>query len=119
MGSVSSQWNGDDAMSRLSRGASRGNARALAHLHGHVLAAEPVDTGNMKGSTTFEAAPTTGDEFASGVLTVDTDYAVYVHERTDLKHPTGQDHFVSEPMERLQGELVAIQATEVARAFGN
>lgn len=114
---VTVEFKGPEAMSRLGTGARRGNAKALAFLTGVVKADEPVDTTNMRNQTNWEQVEGGGDAFASGMLTVDADYAVYVHERTDLTHETGKDHFVSDNLEDRQKELLAIQATEMRRAL--
>lgn len=51
----------------------------------------PIDTGKLKASAFFGAVNATGLKPGTHhvVVGVKTDYAIYVHERTELKHPNG------------------------------
>lgn len=71
----------------------------------------PVDTGTLKESAYVEEPQVAGNEIVvnfgyggpndkvnpkSGKPA--SEYAIYVHERTDLKHPTGKAKFLEDPL---------------------
>lgn len=76
----------------------------------------PVDTGRMRATHYVSPPMKTGrmivTEIGYGVA-----YAVYVHERDDLKHPVGTDHWLKKALEeRAQGMLGRL-ATKTERAL--
>lgn len=116
-GSVFVEWKGGDAFARISSGASRGNARALEQLRAQSEPLVPVEFGTLVGSAAVEQREGGGDAFADGTVSYDTPYAVFVHEIERNKHATGQAHFLSDPLETEQAQLIALQAAEVRRAI--
>lgn len=73
----------------------------------------PVDTSNLKNSAfTRPFAAGWATDVAVGYT---AEYAVYVHERTELRHEPGKEaKFLEKPMREKRGELLAIIAGEAA-----
>ena len=71
----------------------------------------PVDTSNLKNSGDTKPL---GHGWATDVVVFYTaEYAVYVHERTDLKHAPGKKaKFLEEPMKLMRPQLLAVIAGE-------
>jgi len=80
--------------------------RALAaaiYQEGFALLAEsvkecPVDKGRLRASG--YVSPPVDAENPAATVGYGTDYAIYVHERTELRHPVGKAKFLSDPMNR-------------------
>lgn len=66
----------------------------------------PVDTGRLR-STHYVSPPETGGGTIVSEVGVGTDYAVYVHERTEVYHAVGEAKFLEKALlKRAQGMLV-------------
>jgi hypothetical protein len=75
-------------------------------LHAEALAIEaasvplvPVDTGRLR-STHYVSPPERGSDTPRAEVGYGTDYAVYVHERTEIHHETGQAKFLEQPLQQ-------------------
>ncbi|HEX6827147.1 MAG TPA: hypothetical protein VF077_12590 [Nitrospiraceae bacterium] len=74
----------------------------------------PVDTGLLRSTGRVDLVPAEGLGVAV-LLSYGGEglapYAVYVHERTGLHHPVGQDHYLSQPLyEATAGMLERLSA---------
>lgn len=56
----------------------------------------PVDTGRLRQSANVSRPKPTGDPVA--ILSYGTDYALAVHERLEVNHPTGKAKFLEDPV---------------------
>lgn len=76
----------------------------------------PVDTGNLKGSAFTRAE---GQGFNTDVhVGYTASYAIYVHERLDLRHKPGkQAKYLSQPVEQHKDEIVKIVVDSALKAF--
>lgn len=94
-------------------------ARAMFEFGGRVMneaiQLTPIDTGELRSRAFVEGPFITDDEQYYAVVvgyekhTDKTDgdyYAVPVHERTGVHHPTGQAKFLEEPFKRLESEFL-------------
>jgi hypothetical protein len=75
----------------------------------------PVDTGRMR-ATHYVTQPLRDGESRVVEVGCATDYAVYVHERTDAQHPTGQAKFLQSAFEERASGFIERLAK---RAFEN
>jgi len=81
----------------------------------------PVDTGRMR-ATHYVTQPQKTPGGPVVEIGVGTDYAVYVHERTDLAHEVGQAKFYEQPLnesrsgyaERIRARTVDNMAKDVS-----
>lgn len=78
---------------------------AALYQEGFALIADsirevPVDFGRLRGS--HYVAPPAGETNPEVEVGYGTDYAAYVHERTELNHPVGKAKFLEDPMKRRQ-----------------
>ena len=99
--------------------------RALRRLGEEIMTdaklLTPVDTGALRASGHVQG-PTLGPEVAVtlGFGGPSAPYAVYVHERLDLRHPVGQAKFLEEPFKakasQIPERIAAEMRAEVARA---
>lgn len=105
------------ALGKISHEA-EGAAAAALYAEGFALDADmvpriPVDFGLLRGSH-YVAPPT----YSGGAIVVEvgvgTEYAVFVHERTELRHPTGEAKF----LERAIAARAPGMATRLAKAIG-
>lgn len=62
----------------------------------------PVDTGRLR-STGYVAPPQEGDDAPTVEVGYGTDYGIYVHERTELRHTVGEAKF----LEKAVNEAIA------------
>lgn len=98
-----------EAVKKAIRKQEKGIMGALAAaLHAEGLAIDakavnlcPVDTGRLRSSHFVAPAENPKDPFV--IVGFGTNYAVYVHERTDQRHsPPTQANFLRQPMEEAQ-----------------
>lgn len=85
-------------------------AKAALHQEGLELMAEavkrtPVDTGRLRASAYAKAEDGGGDQLRE-VVGFGADYALAVHERTEVRHETGQAKFLTSVLEERQGGFV-------------
>ena len=75
----------------------------------------PIDTGNLRASGTGNATITSSDSRgASGVVFYTADYAVYVHERTELRHNVGQSKFLETAIKKNLNRMVNSLGTNIS-----
>lgn len=66
----------------------------------------PVDTGRLR-DTAYVAPPVKSGGDIYVVLGFGTDYAIFVHERTDLRHRVGQAKFLSAAIDAMTRDFKA------------
>jgi hypothetical protein len=109
-------------LQRLMKEAPDAMADALLE-EAHALGADsvpltPLKRGRLRNSRFVELKKGKNPEATVGY---DTEYAVHVHERTELRHPVGQAKFLQEPFERRQSgyfERLAARAKQFLRIKG-
>jgi hypothetical protein len=69
-------------------------------LHAASVPQVPVEYGRLRASG--YVSPPTGVDNPEVEVGYGTDYAVYVHERTELRHKVGKAKFLSDPMNERQ-----------------
>ena len=67
------------------------------HLRSESVKQCPVNTGRLRASATVTPVKEEGDTFYVEVG-YGTDYAIYVHERTELRHKVGKAKFLEDPL---------------------
>ncbi len=73
--------------------------QAGQHLRSESVKEVPVDTGRLRASATVSPVKREGGRFYVEVG-YGTDYAIYVHERTELRHRVGKAKFLEDPLKR-------------------
>jgi hypothetical protein len=71
----------------------------------------PVDTGQLKRSASTDIAKPKLGETAAVEVSYSTDYAIFVHERTDIPHYTpaeAQAKFLEQPAREKVGQYIDI-----------
>ncbi len=80
--------------------------RALIEIEKNSAKRTPVDTGNLKASGLGHAKIlASAPSGAVGFTTNTADYAVYVHERTELKHYTGEAKFLENAVKEIKPKI--------------
>ena len=75
-------------------------------VEGESKAMTPVETGNLRAGAYTQDI---GDLGNPGVeIGYTAAYAVFVHERTELRHPVGQAKFLETALKRLEKQIVEI-----------
>jgi len=92
------------ALQQLPAAFSAAIAQAIYEEALRIMAASqplvPVDTGLLRSSGRVETENVPGPDAVVKLSyggNGQAPYAIYVHERTGLNHPVGQDHFLSAP----------------------
>lgn len=76
--------------------------KVLLKAEAESMRRTPVDTGNLRSSAAGNARITSsGPKGASGVVYYTANYAVFVHERTELKHNVGEAKFLHNAMAKV------------------
>ncbi len=75
----------------------------------------PVKTGNLRDSAVVSSV-NTPDGFVASVG-FEADYAVFVHERLDLQHKTGEAKFLQNAAEAKESEVLEIVSKIMRRKF--
>jgi hypothetical protein len=75
----------------------------------------PVDTGRLRASASVERTSTVGEP--SVAIRYGTDYAVPVHDRTEVKHVVGKAKYLSDPFEAAQRGMDERLAKRIRRAL--
>lgn len=75
----------------------------------------PVDTGTLRGSGYVDLPQDQGDRITQtfGFGGAASDYALIVHERLDVNHPTGQAKFLESVVLERERELSEIVKREI------
>lgn len=68
-------------------------------------------------ATHFVSAPVNEGKRVSITIGYGTDYAIYVHERSDLAHPVGTDHWLKLTLQEMAPRLPALVARNAKKAF--
>lgn len=71
---------------------------------GNAKVRTPVDKGPLRASGFADPPEIKGNEI-KGRIGFDKEYAVYVHERTELLHPVGEAKFLENAMNEEQGGM--------------
>lgn len=66
---------------------------ALLHIEKAAIAKTPVDTGNLRNSF-YRKNLVFKDNFPAGEIGNTAEYALYVHENLESKHPVGEAKFL-------------------------
>jgi len=105
------------ADTQLAKDMRRGLAKAGLLLRRYSMEVVPVDTTTLQTSSGTRVL---GHGWNTDVIVFYTaSYAVYVHERTDLKHEPGkQAKFLEEPARTHRQELLNVIAAEAGRGGG-
>lgn len=91
------------------KGLAQNLKRAGLYLQRQSQKVVPVDQGNLKGSAGTKAEGTGWTTVVTVYYTAE--YAIYVHERTDLKHQPGKiAKFLETPMRENKREILDIIA---------
>jgi hypothetical protein len=69
------------------------------HLRSESVKECPVDTGRLRASATVTPVQKKEDKYFVEVG-YGTDYAIYVHERTELHHTVGKAKYLEDPLKR-------------------
>lgn len=69
------------------------------HLRSESIKECPVDTGRLRASAIVTPVQKEGNEYYCEVG-YGTEYAIYVHERTELKHKVGKAKYLEDPYKR-------------------
>jgi len=69
------------------------------HLRSESVKECPVDTGRLRASATITPVQKKEDKYFVEVG-YGTDYAIYVHERTELHHTVGKAKYLEDPLKR-------------------
>lgn len=81
----------------------------------------PVDTGRLR-STGYVAPPQEGEDSPTVEIGYGTDYGIYVHERTEVRHTTGEAKFlekaVNEAMQGFGRRLLGRTQQNIERGVG-
>lgn len=85
------------ATDRYRRAAGGAVFREASRVMGVSIREVPVDTGRLR-ATGFVAPPDTTIRGVSVQFGYGTDYAVAVHERTEVPHRTGKAKFLDDPL---------------------
>jgi hypothetical protein len=105
-------WYGERANAAFDEAAADGLNLFLEHLLGASRAVVPIEEGTLErsGATSIDRGA------LEGAVSYDTVYAVYQHERLDLRHDPGrQAKYLEQPAHReapLLGRLVAARLRE-------
>lgn len=80
--------------------------RALVEIENNSAKRTPIDTGNLKASGLGHAKLlASAPSGAIGYTTNTADYAIYVHERLDLKHPIGEAKFLENAVNEVKPKI--------------
>jgi bacteriophage HK97-gp10 putative tail-component len=105
------------ALQRLGQQVEQAMVQAMRAEAERVLEASqplvPVDTGALRQSGETRALPDGAEvRYGAGL-----DYAIVVHERTDVYHPIGSHHYLSQAVNQAVGEMAQRLAQDVAAAL--
>jgi hypothetical protein len=107
------------AFGRLAAQAGRAMVQAVQAEAERILEASqplvPVDTGNLRSTGTV-LRDAHGAEIRYGGFGA-APYSIVVHERTDVRHPVGQHHFLSQPVFEATADMAQRLAQDVAHAL--
>lgn len=109
---ISFDWDGDKIRGATHDGAVAGVRIAAEHLLGESRQLVPIEEGTLERSGTVDV----DDASESASVSYDTPYAVYQHERLDLKHDEGrQAKYLEQPFITEQETLQELIAAEIRR----
>lgn len=83
-------------------------------VRGVAVPLTPFQYGDLRSSLTVE--PATDAELQSGVVS-DLEYAIYVHEDLNARHPVGQAKYLEDAALQSVGDVEQIMAAALRRKF--
>lgn len=101
--SVFTEWNGDRVEARITSGAKRARQKAGIFLLAQTIPRVPLDTGRLRNS----------GQAVDGVVSFDTDYAIYVHEILENRHPVGEAKFLENAVIENRATIMHILGIEM------
>lgn len=111
--SVSLEWHGPEVEARLTEAGGDGIGKAAEHLLETSRQVVPLEEG------TLERSGVAAHEGTKAVVAYDTVYAVYQHERLDLRHDNGRTaKYLETPAHEQADAMVELVAAEIRRALG-
>lgn len=109
---IGSEWRGAEFSARATTALVEGLNNAAIYGMAKMVEDEPIDTGAMRAST--QVSPATEGDLESDV-TVNTSYAVYVHEEVNNHHPVGEAKFAERTWDREHDKLVELIGAPLGR----
>lgn len=97
------EWHGDRVAARMVSGAKRARQKAAIFLLAKTIPRVPIDTGRLRNSGQAE----------DGVVSFNTDYAIYVHEILENHHPIGEAKFLENALIENRSTILAILGVEM------
>lgn len=80
--------------------------RGLIIIEGESMRRTPVDTGKLRSSAAGNSRITQiKNSGAKGIVFYTANYAIYVHERTELKHTNGEAKFLQNAISAVMGQI--------------
>lgn len=77
--------------------------KSMLRVEADSMRRTPVDTGNLRSSAAGNATITSSSSNgASGIVYYTANYAIYVHERTELRHNVGEAKFLQNAVAKEQ-----------------
>jgi len=106
------EWRGGLVERVEADAAERGVRLAAEHLLGESRKLVPLEEG------TLERSGTVSTDGMTAAVSYDTPYAVYQHERLDLRHDPGrQAKYLEQPYNTERGTMTEIVAAQIRRAL--
>lgn len=107
-------WRGDAALRGTRAGAVRGLRLAVEHVLAESRRIVPIEEGTLERS----GVGTVDERTLTGAVSYDTPYAVYQHERLDLRHDAGRTaKYLERPMREQAQRVGEIIAAAVRRSL--
>lgn len=107
------RWNGDEIAAAVHAAAARGLLLAAEHVLQVADQRVPLDEGALERSGTASADAAS----LTAAVSYDTPYAVYQHERMDLRHAPGRTaKYLETPLNEEAATAQEIIAAQVRRA---
>lgn len=108
------KWRGDLASAKARAGAARGLQQAAEHLLGESRKIVPLEEATLERS----GVASVDDSRLTGAVSYDTPYAVYQHERLDLKHDPGRSaKYLETPLAAERDVMLELVAAQIRRAL--
>lgn len=107
-------WNGERVRLGTHEGAVAGLKKATEHILQVSRERVPLEEGTLERS----GAASVDGESLTGAISYGTPYAVYQHERLDLRHAPGRTaKYLEEPLNAERETALALVAAEIRRIF--
>jgi len=89
----------------------------LAKTERRVTRLTPIKSGNLRGHGLGNTRVTSDMNGAKGTISNTADYAVYVHERDDLKHPKGEYKFLKKALNIEFSKALPVVRAEIKKGI--